>query len=399
MKKIFHLIIVLFLIGTVQAQENAFRIRGEFATDAADGKTVRLHKEFRRLDYNRNKRTTTFITNDSITDRSFVLNGEVPPEGPFYALLSVPGQSSLKVIVHPGEIGITFAEDTVLFSGSPLNEEYYREVTRPHQIYFEKFPLDSMFRIRQDAIRDSTWTYEQERAYNQREEVPGESEDFRAMFQREQDFMLKHAAQYPSLVDDYVANYGFMSLDRSPYKEILELLPDNIRERVRDSVAAREKRTKDRPTPAYLIPTYPDSISTGARFIDGVGRTLEGDTVKLSQWMEGKKYVLWDFWASWCVPCIAEMPVMAELYEKYGDRGFLIIGISSDRKEENWKSAVEKHNLHWPQINSAGAGSIGAVYRVETIPHTILIDGDGVIVARGLRGEKLKEKIAELMEP
>lgn len=109
-------------------------------------------------------------------------------------------------------------------------------------------------------------------------------------------------------------------------------------------------------------------------------------------------YVLIDFWASWCKPCRMENPNVVKMYRKYQDDNFEIFGVSLDRNRENWVKAIADDGLIWPQVsdlkywNSAAA----KLYHITSIPHTVLIDPEGVIVANKLRGPSLEAKLEEI---
>jgi peroxiredoxin len=124
--------------------------------------------------------------------------------------------------------------------------------------------------------------------------------------------------------------------------------------------------------------------------------TPEGNMVKLSD-LRGK-YVMIDFWAAWCKPCREENPNVVRLYEEYKDRGFDIIGVSLDRTKEAWIGAIEQDGLTWTQVsdlayfNSAAA----TLYQIEAIPATYLLDPEGRIIGKDLRGPSLENKLAEI---
>ncbi|MDR3118984.1 MAG: AhpC/TSA family protein [Mediterranea sp.] len=138
----------------------------------------------------------------------------------------------------------------------------------------------------------------------------------------------------------------------------------------------------------------------GQRFADLELKSPEGNPVKLSDYAGKGKLVLVDFWASWCSPCRNEMPKLVEAYAKYKDKNFEIVGVSLDQDAESWKKGLEELNMTWPQMSDLNYWNSEAakIYAIRGIPHVVLIDGEGVIVSRGLHGEELQNKLAELLQ-
>ena len=124
-------------------------------------------------------------------------------------------------------------------------------------------------------------------------------------------------------------------------------------------------------------------------------KNAQGETIKLSN-LRGK-YVLIDFWASWCRPCMAELPNVKTNYAKYKNDGFEIVGISSDKTKEAWTNAILKKEMTWTHMWDA-KGKASQQYMVRGIPYTVLIDKEGKIVSRNLRGEQLGAKLAEIFK-
>ncbi len=112
------------------------------------------------------------------------------------------------------------------------------------------------------------------------------------------------------------------------------------------------------------------------------------------------KYVLVDFWASWCGPCRKENPNVVAAYNKFKDKNFTILGVSLDDDKEKWQAAITKDGLPWTHVSDLkGWESIAArTYNVESIPTNFLVGPDGKIVARDLRGEELAAKLAEVLK-
>ena len=127
------------------------------------------------------------------------------------------------------------------------------------------------------------------------------------------------------------------------------------------------------------------------------GQDPDGQTIQLSD-LQGK-YVLIDFWASWCGPCRKENPKVVGLYEKYKDKGFEILGVSLDRDRARWVKAIADDGLSWPQISDLKGwkSSHAATYGVRSIPTTVLLDQQGKIIARNLRAHQLESRLAELL--
>lgn len=172
------------------------------------------------------------------------------------------------------------------------------------------------------------------------------------------------SAQYPDLAKKYIAQYKTNS-----YGEVAALEMEMIR------------------AGTYL---------TGYEAPDLTGMTPDSSTYSLKQ-MRGK-VVMIDFWASWCGPCRRENPNVVANYEKYKDKGFDILGVSLDRDMGAWRKAIEADGLPWHHISDLKGwqSSHAALYSVTSIPQTMLLDREGKIIARNLRGEQLGDKLKEI---
>ena len=140
--------------------------------------------------------------------------------------------------------------------------------------------------------------------------------------------------------------------------------------------------------------------AVGKKFIDFTLNTPEGKPVKLSDFIAANNYTLIDFWASWCGPCRKEMPNVVAAYKEFKNKGFGIVGVSLDNNLDKWKEAITALDITWPQMSDLqGWNNAGAkLYGVNSIPATVLVDQEGTIVARNLRGEDIKAKLSELLK-
>ena len=140
------------------------------------------------------------------------------------------------------------------------------------------------------------------------------------------------------------------------------------------------------------------SFVVGGQAPDFTQSTPEGGEMSLSD-LRGK-IVLVDFWASWCGPCRRENPNVVRMYNKYKDKGFDILGVSLDKTHDRWLQAIEQDGLTWHHVSDLKGWSneVAQSYGVRSIPHTILVDQEGRILARNLRGEALERKLEELFD-
>jgi peroxiredoxin len=137
--------------------------------------------------------------------------------------------------------------------------------------------------------------------------------------------------------------------------------------------------------------------AVGTDALDFTQQDPEGKQVSLSSFRG--KYVLVDFWASWCKPCRMENPNVVKAFNKFNNKNFTVFGVSLDKEKDAWVKAIKSDGLSWPQVSDLQFwnNSAAVLYHVQGIPQNFLIDPNGKIVGRNLRGEDLESKLCELL--
>ncbi len=126
----------------------------------------------------------------------------------------------------------------------------------------------------------------------------------------------------------------------------------------------------------------------------------DGQEITLSSVVDANKYTLLDFWASWCPPCMAELPYLKAAYDEYHPAGFEIYGVSYDDDGAAWRSTIANEGMNWVHVSALKGWECPtqALYGVNSIPRNLLIDSKGTVVAENLRGDALAAKLAELLK-
>jgi peroxiredoxin len=343
------------------SEKKSYTINGSVEEENLNGQTVYLG---RRVE-------NQFVPVDSteIKDKKFTFTGNVVEPEIYYVTI---GRNRIEVIVENVPIKITVGEHETTVTGTELNDLISQHLKQLSSI--EEELNDVIARLREAGESDA---------------------ELNAALNDEYDKWYK---EYSNLNITFVkeninnkAGECFLprAISQMEIEEMEELL----------ALANAETLQKDQLKKLSERVANAKAVAVGQPFVDIEMPDPQGKNVKLSDYAGKGKYVLVDFWASWCGPCVKEMPNLIEVYEKYKNKNFEIVGVSFDREQEKWLNGIKELNLTWPQMSDVKFWqSEGArLYNVRSIPHTVLIDPQGIIIEKDLRGNALKNKLAELL--
>lgn len=274
------------------------------------------------------------------------------------------------VFIEPGTI-------TIALKGS--NEDAQITGTKSNEVYRSTMDSLSAYRSKMDQI------YQQAMGHAQQQMS---SDEIMAKIKPIEDQAVAFLKKRTSDNINNLAGYFLFASNISIFtpEEVDELvgkMPEYLRSKpIIQSIIAELKKTQ--------------ATAVGKNFTDFTVPGMDGKEIKLSEIVKNNKLTLVDFWASWCGPCRAEMPKVTEIYKKYHEKGLEILGVSFDEDVNAWKKAVQEMNMTWPQGSELKSWNNEAaqIYGVQGIPYTLLINQEGIIVAKELRGEDLENFIA-----
>lgn len=367
MKKLTYLVIAAAAIGMIACtggKKAGYVITGT-VEGAVDGDTVFLQEVAGRQ---LNKLDTAIIANGT-----FTFEGVQDSTVNRYLTCKTGDMGlSMDFFLENGAINVALTKDNDSATGTK-NNDAYQEVRS--QVSALALKMNALY----ETMSDSTLTEAQKEA--KIEELNKMREEMGAI----QLEGIKKNITNPVGVEMFKQNY--YNLSTAENEALLQQVPANFQT---DKVILKIKEITERQK----------KTAVGEKFTDFAMLTPDGKPVKLSDYVGKGKVVLVDFWASWCGPCIREMPNLIEAYKQYKGKKFEIVGVSLDQSNDAWKESIKKLGITWPQMSDLKSwNNEGAqLYAVNGIPHVVLIDGDGTIIARGLHGEELKAKLAEVLK-
>ncbi len=359
MKKVF--ILATFVIAAMPSMAQVkYAVSGTFAEN---GKTVYLLDQL----------TDKAIDSTVVADGKFSFTGTAAQD----ALLAVQAKKKnwMTQFFNDGTPVIINLNDSTL-KGSPLNERLTKlvvEMDLPRRQMKKKTANMNQADIKahQDELMDEINNV-----------ISAELAFANKVFKEERN----------SLIPVAFSGYYFLDQGVEAYDEL-------VKEGVVFANHPYLKYTRDEVEAALKPKNSPKMAFIGQQYTDLEMADPDGKIHKISELVGEGKYVLVDFWASWCGPCRAEMPNVLEAYNKFHAKGFEVIGVSFDQKKEAWVKAVEQLQMPWLQISDLKGWQCAAapIYKIDGIPDNILIDPQGKIIDRGLRGKALHTRLQHLL--
>lgn len=189
---------------------------------------------------------------------------------------------------------------------------------------------------------------------------------------------------------------GYFLLTQLAYSDVFT--KDELTETIAKLPAEYQQRQAIKDILEILEASF--STNEGDQIADFKMQSPEGNEVGIMDFVKANKITVLDFWASWCQPCREEMPVMKKILADNQDKGFGIVGISLDDDMEAWTACIQELELSWPQMSDlqGGMSTVARSFGVQAIPFTAVVDQNGKILKKGLRGEELAQYVAEQLK-
>lgn len=385
MKKLIYLVCLMMLFAWSATAQNNYSITGRIS-GLKDGTVIQLyeksHNEVKPFNTatvkggvfvfkgsQKDPRGVLMLVKDAFGAYSFILNN---------SRMTMSGKANVTKV--QGKDSYDFK---IALKGSPLTDLYLKKIVLKsdlNKMYAEKDQKYSALWARYNSAKskkDSLLVKQIE-----------QSDEFKAANEAENNFFKTVEQKYTQAVRDNKDSWWgpFLMIDMWSYfddstKPVYNLLSTAAKNSYYGKMVKNELFPADftgKPVPQFKL------------------KGNDGKEVTLAELCKGKKYIIFDFWASWCHPCRAEIPNFKKLYATYADKGLQIISISIDKDEAAWKKALAEEKMAWPSY--LDRTDVATLYNIRAIPAIYLIDAQGKLISDKLRGESLANKLAELFK-
>jgi peroxiredoxin len=381
MKKILLLLSIATLVYSCTKTE-ALPLDTYEITVTAKGVMNGLRSYIKNIDEKRNE---TILDTAIVMNEVFTFTGNI--NNPAIRVLTINGVNGiLPFVLESGKISIEIDKDNISNSkiiGSSNNDDYNLYKTN----YFERANTIS-------KIKEQVLTARNENNLTLLNELRGKSKSLKLELNN---YAFTFIEEHPDsdlsllLLETQIIGYN---QDIEKLKNSLDVLHKVINRSAANKLIGRK-------IDAFIsLKSAQENLNIGKVAPNFSAPSPEGKIIALNN-IKGKATII-DFWASWCKPCRRENPNVVRVYEKYHDKGLEIISVSLDKdgQKERWLKAIKDDNMNWHHVSNLKFWNepVARLYNINSIPATFILDKDGVIVAKKLRGDALEQKIAELLD-